>query len=163
MSGRTIGGMARHTTSSAATAKPQARISSAVGRLQQQPHAKRRHGWSSLSWHAARNREVARTCSMNSNCPSGRRTRAISRSARSGSSGVRAPQKVPQAVSGARSLPDPGADVVLGSVGQPDVVVLQPGQELIGDRYPGSHIPAREGSAALNMFTSIEAWPGLET
>jgi hypothetical protein len=23
--------------------------------------------------------------------------------------------------------------------------------------------PAREGSAALNMFTSIEAWPGLET
>jgi hypothetical protein len=42
MSGRTIGGMPRHTTSSAATAKPQARISSRVGRLQRQPPAKRR-------------------------------------------------------------------------------------------------------------------------
>ena len=70
------------------TTKPQARISSTVGRLQRQPPAKRRHGWSSLSWHAARNCELAHACSMNSNCPSGRSTRAISRSARSGWSTV---------------------------------------------------------------------------
>ena len=61
MSGWTIGGMPRHTTSLAGTAKPQARISSTVGRLQRQPPAKRRHGWSRLSWQAARNRELART------------------------------------------------------------------------------------------------------
>jgi diacylglycerol O-acyltransferase len=52
------------------------------------PPAKRRHGWSRLSGHAARIRELARTCSMNSNCPSGRSTRAISRGARSGLSTV---------------------------------------------------------------------------
>src|ERR1700712_1336514 len=42
--GCTIAGMPRHTSSSATTAKPQARISSTVGRLQMQPPAKRRHG-----------------------------------------------------------------------------------------------------------------------
>jgi hypothetical protein len=67
------------------TANPQARISSTVGRLHRQPPAKRRHGWNSLSWHAARNRELARTCSTNSNCPSGRSKRAISPRVRSAS------------------------------------------------------------------------------
>ena len=44
MSGWTIAGMPRHTSSSAAIVNPQARISSTVGRLQWQPPAKRRHG-----------------------------------------------------------------------------------------------------------------------
>ena len=43
-SGCTIRGMPRHTTSSVVTANPQARINSPVGRLQQHPPAKRRHG-----------------------------------------------------------------------------------------------------------------------
>ena len=80
--------MPRHATLSAMTSKPHARINSTVGRLQRQPPAKRRHGSNRWSWQAARNLELARTCSMNSSCPSGRSTRAISRSARSGSSTV---------------------------------------------------------------------------
>ena len=88
-SGWTIAGMPRHTTSSAATSNPQrAHQLRRSGGCSAHPAAKRRHGWNSLSWHAASNREFARTCSMNSNCPSGRSTRAISLSVRSGSGTV---------------------------------------------------------------------------
>jgi hypothetical protein len=77
----------------ASTAKPQARINSKVGRLHTHPPAKTRHDWRSLSWHAARNHDFARTCSMNSSRPLRRSTRATSRSALSGSSACRCPTR----------------------------------------------------------------------
>ena len=68
--------------------EPLARISSTVARLQRQPQAKRRHGRWSRSCQRASRDDCARTCSMNSNSPCGRRTRAISSNARCGSSTV---------------------------------------------------------------------------
>jgi len=87
-SGRTIGGIARQVAVAISTSNPQARISSTVARLQRQPQAKRRQGPLSRSCQRASRAESARTCSTNSNSPSGRRTRAISSSAHCGSSSV---------------------------------------------------------------------------
>ena len=87
--GRTIAGIARHLPSILrSTVKPAASISSTVARLQRQPSANRRHGFSSRSCQAASLAESARTCSRNRRRPPGLSMRLISSMTTSGRSTV---------------------------------------------------------------------------